>query len=193
MTPIAHNRARSGVTPAICGTASIENQMQINNGANDKFAAWADSGGLRMGTIPDPNNLPLWHCAQRYVLADHFFMGAFGGSFLNHQYLICSCAPIYPHANTSRRRKALRSPSSILMASASRSSADRAGLGRERAAKIRATTRAITPDFYAVNTMQPPYQPSAVAPAAGQRPRLRATRIRRACCRRRPSRRSATF
>ena len=27
------------------------------------------------------------------MLADNFFQGAFGGSFLNHQYLICACAP----------------------------------------------------------------------------------------------------
>jgi phospholipase C len=38
--------------------------------------------------------------AQQYTLADHFFQGAFGGSFLNHQYLICACAPEYPNADT---------------------------------------------------------------------------------------------
>ena len=30
------------------------------------------------------------------------FKGAFGGSFLNHQYLICACAPEYPNADTAR-------------------------------------------------------------------------------------------
>ena len=42
----------------------------------------------------------LWDVARRYVLADNFFMAAFGGSFLNHQYLICACAPEYPDADT---------------------------------------------------------------------------------------------
>ena len=28
-----------------------------------------------------------------YTLADHFFMGAFGGSYLNHQWLVCACTP----------------------------------------------------------------------------------------------------
>src|SRR5262249_12316679 len=38
--------------------------------------------------------------AQHNVLADNFFQAAFGGSYLNHQYLICSCAPIYPGDGT---------------------------------------------------------------------------------------------
>ena len=31
-------------------------------------------------------------------------MGAFGGSYLNHQYLVCACAPIYPNAPDSPAR-----------------------------------------------------------------------------------------
>src|ERR1051326_6051251 len=73
-----------------------ENQMQINGGINNLFAAWADSGGLVMSYHDHVDgDLPLWNAAQKFVLADNFFQSAFGGSFLNHQYLICSCAPIY--------------------------------------------------------------------------------------------------
>src|SRR5678815_2905548 len=43
----------------------------------------------------------MWQVARRYTLADNFFMGAFGGSFLNHQYLVCACAPRYPDADRS--------------------------------------------------------------------------------------------
>ena len=71
--------------------------MQIDGGKNDRFAAYGDSGGLVMGYY-DGSKLPLWDIAKRYTLADNFFMGAFGGSFLNHFYLICSCAPVYPDA-----------------------------------------------------------------------------------------------
>jgi len=78
-----------------------ENQMQINGGANNKFAAWADSGGMVMAYIPNNTaDHPLWALAQKNVLADNFFQAAFGGSYLNHQYLICSCAPIYPGDGT---------------------------------------------------------------------------------------------
>ena len=75
--------------------------MQINGGRNNKFAAWADSGGLVMMYIPNNTaDHPLWDLAQQNVLADNFFQSAFGGSYLNHQYLICSCAPVYPGDGT---------------------------------------------------------------------------------------------
>ncbi|RBH43321.1 acid phosphatase, partial [Pseudomonas sp. MWU13-2860] len=76
------------------------NQMQINGGANDKFAAYSDAGGLSMGYY-DGSKMAMWKLAQQYTLADNFFMGAFGGSFLNHQYLVCACAPQYPNADAS--------------------------------------------------------------------------------------------
>ena len=77
----------------------FENQMQIDGGDNDMFAAIADSGGLVMGHY-DGSTMALWQLAKQYTLADNWFMGAFGGSFLNHQYLICACAPEYPNADT---------------------------------------------------------------------------------------------
>src|SRR6185437_8995406 len=76
------------------------NQMQIAGGKNDRFAAYADSGGLVMGHYASAK-LPLWDFARQYVLADNFFMGAFGGSFFNHFALICACAPTYPNADQS--------------------------------------------------------------------------------------------
>src|SRR5579862_2287651 len=55
----------------------FENQMQIDGGKNDKFAAWADSGGLVMGhydyTGPTKDQHPLWDLAKEFVLADNFF------------------------------------------------------------------------------------------------------------------------
>ncbi len=48
--------------------------MQINGGRNNKFAAWADSGGLVMMYIPNNNpDHPLWALARDNVLADNFF------------------------------------------------------------------------------------------------------------------------
>ena len=77
-----------------------QNQMQIDGGKNDRFAAFADSGGLVMGHY-DGTKLPLWSVAQKYVLADNFFQGAFGGSFLNHFQFACACTPVYPNADQS--------------------------------------------------------------------------------------------
>ena len=43
--------------------------------------------------------------APHYVIADHFFQAAFGGSFLNHQYLIAARAPRWtPAAAPAARR-----------------------------------------------------------------------------------------
>ncbi len=60
-----------------------QNQMQIDDGRNDKFVAWADCGAMVMGYF-DGSKMQMWQIAKQYTLADNFFMGAFGGSFLNH-------------------------------------------------------------------------------------------------------------
>src|SRR5262249_55800391 len=144
-----------------------QQQMQINGGRNDKFVAWADTGALVMGYY-DGSKLPLWKVAQNYVLADNFFMGAFGGSFLNHIFLICACAPIYPHADESpakcRISNVAKDGTSLTVASDSPRSA------MDGPPKF-VLDGELTPDFFAVNTMQPPYQPSEIKPASGGDPR----------------------
>src|SRR3954454_15994752 len=83
-----------------------QNQMQIDGGKNDMFVAWADSGAMPMG-VWDGSKMAMWKVAQKYTLADNFFMGAFGGSFLNHQWLVCACAPFYPNADTCPAKPAI--------------------------------------------------------------------------------------
>ena len=68
------------------------NQMQINGGANNLFAAYSDAGGLSMGYY-DGSHMAMWKLAQQYTLADNFFMASFGGSFSNHFWLVCACTP----------------------------------------------------------------------------------------------------
>lgn len=77
--------------------AFYRNQYQINGGKMDQFVAWTDAGGMVMGYW-DLSGLPLYTLAQEYTLADRFFQAAFGGSFLNHQWLICACTPTFPDA-----------------------------------------------------------------------------------------------
>jgi len=140
-----------------------QEQMQIDTGRNDKFVAWADSGGLVMGHY-DGSVLPMWAVAKKYVLADNFFQGAFGGSFLNHIMLACACAPVYPHADTSpvKGQIAVVDADGKTLKVADNSPPSALG-----GAPKFVNDGAITPDFYAVNTMQPPYQPSANKPAEG--------------------------
>lgn len=147
-----------------------ENQMQIDGGKNDKFAAWADSGGLVMGHYnTNADKLPLYKIAQQYTLADNFFMGAFGGSFLNHQWLVCACTPVYPNADKSPAASSISSVNedgvSLKVASNSPASA-LAGIPKF------VNSGNLTPDFFAINTMQPPYQPSGNKAATGGDPAL---------------------
>jgi acid phosphatase len=67
-------------------------QQQIDGGTNDKFVTWSDNGGLVLSYI-DSTNLPEGQLAQQYTLDDNFFHAAFGGSFLNHQFLVAAAAP----------------------------------------------------------------------------------------------------
>jgi phospholipase C len=140
-----------------------QNQMQIDGGKNDKFVAYADSGALAMGHY-DGSKLKMREIARQYTLADHFFMGAFGGSFLNHIWLICACVPEYPSADRSPAKPSIAVTEadgvSLKIAPNSPPSA------LNGPPKFVADGN-LTPDFYAVNTMQPPYQPSGNKPAPG--------------------------
>jgi phospholipase C len=72
-------------------------QMQINGGRNDRFAQLSSAGGLTMGYY-DLSGTAMWRYAEEFTLADNFFQAAFGGSFLNHQWLICACTPVFENA-----------------------------------------------------------------------------------------------
>jgi len=151
----------------------FENQMQINGGNNDQFSAWADSGGLVMGHF-DGSSTALYKLAQKYVLADNFFQAAFGGSFLNHQYLICACAPQYPNADTATAHPTI----SIVATNADGSyTHNLIPTGTSPASALTGpptftgSSNLAPKDYFgagdgyrAVNTMQPPYQPSGNAP-----------------------------
>jgi acid phosphatase len=151
----------------------FEHQMQIDGGRNDGYAAWSDAGGLALGHY-DYSRSALYRLAQEFVLADNFFQGAFGGSFLNHQYLICACAPEYPDADTAPAKPSI----TILEQDAAGAYLPRLKTAGNTSALEAPPTFVksgnITPrnyfgdgKFYAVNTMQPPYQPSGNGPAAG--------------------------
>jgi acid phosphatase len=145
-----------------------ENQMQIDGGKNDLFAAYGDSGALVMGYY-DGSKLPMWDIAKRYTLADNFFMGAFGGSFLNHFYLICSCAPVYPDADKKAPKLiAAVEPDGVTL----KQTPDSPKSVLQGPPKFVTPKDAITPDFYAINTLEPPYQPSEIKPAPGGDPTL---------------------
>ncbi len=137
-----------------------QNQMQINGGKNDGFVAWGDSGGLVMGHYAQSRYaLRLWDVAKEFVLCDNFFQGAFGGSFLNHQYLTSATAPFYPNAAQSVAKAQIATlqsddPSGTRLKPLDTSPAS-AMTGPPQFGPS-----ALTPDGYGVNTLAPPYWPT---------------------------------
>jgi acid phosphatase len=152
----------------------FENTMEINGGTNDMFAAWLDAGGLTMGHF-DYSQSKLYKLAKDYVLADNFFQAAYGGSFLNHQYLICACAPSVPAsfvANNNPSLNVLGTPNGKGVPQLATNSTSPAsaldGAPSFKTGNIAPLDYFGAGDGYrAVNTMQPPYQPSGNFPAMG--------------------------
>lgn len=103
-----------------------QEQMQIDGGKMDKYAQYNTSKGLSQGYYKT-SLLPLLPIAQKYVLCDNFFHSAFGGSFLNHQWLIAAASPTFPGAPASMVAK-LNADGSV------------------------ASDGAVTPDGFVVNT-----------------------------------------
>ena len=117
-----------------------QEQMQIDHGKMDKFALVSDAKGLVMGHYHTAN-LPLAAEAARYTLMDNFFHGAFGGSFLNHIWLIAAAPPVFPNA-----------PSNVVAQLDAAGNLIRDGF--------------VTPDGYAVNTsfsVNQPHPPTVPA------------------------------
>ena len=118
-----------------------QNQAQIDGGKNDKFAQLSDAQGLVMGYY-DTRHTKLWQLAREFTLADHYFMGAFGGSFMNHQWTICACTPVFPNA-PDKAKAHVDAAGTVTIGPDGRMIGD--GM--------------VTPDGYAVNTIMSVYQP----------------------------------
>src|SRR3954464_10065790 len=123
-----------------------QHKEQINGGRNDRFVAMSNAGALVMGYY-DGSRLPMWPLAREFTLADNFFMGAFGGSFLNHFWLVCACTPQYRDApdevraiedGNGRLARQSKSPPSAMEG------------------PVLLKDDSVTPTGYVVNTLQPP-------------------------------------
>jgi acid phosphatase len=79
-----------------------QEQFQIHNGKMDRYALGSDATGLVMGYY-DTKALPIYAYLHstghpKYAIADNFFQAAFGGSFLNHHWLIAAATPVWAGA-----------------------------------------------------------------------------------------------
>jgi acid phosphatase len=83
-----------------------QEQFQIDGGKQDRYTTGSDAVGLTLGFY-DTTQLPIYKFlhtdgAPHYAIADDFFQGAFGGSFLNHQWLIAGATPTWPNMPASQ-------------------------------------------------------------------------------------------
>jgi phospholipase C len=152
-----------------------QEQYQLNGGQQNRYVTGSDAVGLAMG-VYDTRALPIYDYLHQdghphYAIADNFFQAAFGGSFLNHQWLIAASNPVWPAALNDGSADDLHSvvdgngmPTSYpLYASPAGTTVRDAAL---TASCSPAPNRGPTPPGvlcgdYAVNTIQPPYQPYA--------------------------------
>ena len=86
-----------------------QEQYQLDGGKQDRYTTGSDALGLTQGYY-GTRQLPIYrylhHGAHpRYAISDAFFQSAFGGSFLNHQWLVAARTPFWPGAPTTRDRQ----------------------------------------------------------------------------------------
>src|SRR5215471_13986661 len=83
-----------------------QEQYQLNGGRQDRYVTGSDAIGLTMGYY-NTQALPIYSYLHsephpHYAILDNFFQAAFGGSFLNHQWLIAAATPTWPGAPVER-------------------------------------------------------------------------------------------
>jgi acid phosphatase len=138
-----------------------QEQYQLNGGAQNRYMTGSDAVGLSMG-VYRTRELPIYEYLHsrghpHYAIADRFFQAAFGGSFLNHQWLIAAATPTDPNAPSDAHAIVDRNgmPTSYPLYAAPDPVRD-SGTAFTQACPGRA---GFTCGDYAVNTIQPSYQP----------------------------------
>jgi acid phosphatase len=150
-----------------------QGQYQLNHGAQNRYMTGSNAAGLTMG-IYDTTLLPIYRYLHSnghppYAIADAFFQGAFGGSFLNHQWLIAAATPTFPgapaelHAIIDANGMPAGPPLAPLYTPT--------GLVRRAPLTVACPAPASAPNGvcgnYVVTSMQPPFEPFQPFPPPG--------------------------
>jgi phospholipase C len=151
-----------------------QEQWQLNGGQQNRYVTGSDSAGTVMGYY-DTTQLPIYEYlhgngSPNYVIADQFFQGAFGGSYLNHQYLIAAQPLLWPGAglnegkpnqhavldSTGFPHSGFGSPGGYPLVKPDRSVVDG---NVTQACDATTTVAGLACGDWAVNTLQPPWEP----------------------------------
>jgi acid phosphatase len=139
-----------------------QEQYQLDGGKQDRYTTGSDAIGLTQGYY-DTRALPIYKYLHApghpaYAIADDFFQAAFGGSFLNHQWLVAAATPTFPGATPDQHSvlDANGMPTSYPLYTSP-------GTGLRDTAVTAAcggtTPAGLACGDFAVNTIQPLYQP----------------------------------
>jgi acid phosphatase len=136
-----------------------QEQYQLNGGKQNRYTTGSDAVGLTQG-VYDTRALPIYKYLHTpghpdYAIADDFFQAAFGGSFLNHQWLVAAATPMFPGATADQHSllDANGMPTSYPLYTAT-------GPVRDTAlTQACPAANGLACGDFAVNTIQPPYQP----------------------------------
>jgi acid phosphatase len=138
-----------------------QEQYQLDDGKQDRYTTGSDAVGLTQGYY-DTTRLPVYKYLHapghpRYAIADDFFQAAFGGSFLNHQWLIAAATPTFPGAPADQHSvlDANGMPNTYPLYTPTTTVKDTA----LTAACGGSTPPGLACGDFAVNTIQPPYKP----------------------------------
>src|SRR6267142_537911 len=142
-----------------------QEQYQLNRGRQDRYTTGSDAVGLTMGYY-DTQALPIYAYLHRddhphYAILDNFFQSAFGGSFLNHPWLIAAASAPLPGAPADRHSVVDSNgmPNNYPLYHAT---------GPVRDGALTQLCPSIVPGLacgdYAINTIQPTFQPTSSNP-----------------------------
>jgi acid phosphatase len=155
--------------------------FQLNGGQQNRYVLASDAAGLVMG-VYDSTALPVYHYLHqpghpKYAILDNFFQGAFGGSFLNHQWLIAAAAPVCSAANgcPANAAHSILDRNGAPFASSPPASSRPPGMGAlyvspdsglvngalAQSCGLPTTFPGLACGDYAVNTMTPAFQPTS--------------------------------
>jgi phospholipase C len=144
-----------------------QEQYQLDNGKQDRYTQGSDAVGLTQGYY-NTQALPIYQYLHgnnhpAYAVADDFFQAAFGGSYLNHQWLIAATTPPWPGepANQHAMVDSNGMPNNYALYTATGPVRDPAGT---RACPVGTDPNpGLACGDYAVNTIQPAFQPTSAA------------------------------
>jgi phospholipase C len=145
-----------------------QEQYQLNGGNQNRYTTGSDAVGLTQGYY-DTQVLPIYSYLHgpghpRYAVVDDFFQSAFGGSFLNHQWLVAAATPTYAGASSSLHSVVDSNgmPNNYALYHATGTVSDQP-LTRSCPAPPDPNPGLACGD-YAVNTIQPTFQPTSSNP-----------------------------